>query len=99
LAAVVSTYCTAWHVPEEQVSFEPQVVPSGSFDQVVVLIAGLQTWQASAEFTSPEGYNTPPIKQSATHAPEEQTSPEAQEVPAGWFDQVVVLLAGVQTWQ
>jgi hypothetical protein len=38
-------------VPEEQVSFEPQDVPSGSLDQVVVLVVGVQTWQALPGFT------------------------------------------------
>jgi hypothetical protein len=51
LAAVVNTYCTAWQVPEEQTSFEPQLVPFGSFDQAVVLVAGVHTWQALPGFT------------------------------------------------
>jgi hypothetical protein len=48
---MVSTNCGAWQVPAEQVSFEPQDVPFGWFDQVVVLVVGAQTWQALAGFT------------------------------------------------
>jgi hypothetical protein len=39
------------------------------------------------------------MKQSATHAPDEQTSPVPHVVPFPAFVHVVVELAGAQTWQ
>jgi hypothetical protein len=39
------------------------------------------------------------MKQSDVHVPLLHTSPVAQPVPSGTLDQVVVEVAGVQTWQ
>ena len=85
--------------PALQTSPAAQLVPFGSLDQVVVDVAGAQTWQALAGFTVPAGMRTPPMKQSAVQAPLLHTSPAAQLVPLGSFDQVVVEVAGAHTWQ
>ncbi len=90
---------SATHAPLLHTSPEAQAVPLGSLDHVVVDVAGVQTWQAFAGFTVPPGMSTPPMKQSATHAPLLHTSPAAQAVPLGSLDHVVVDVAGVHTWQ
>src|SRR5580698_5926362 len=90
---------SAMHDPLLHTSPAAQLVPLGSLDQVVVEVAGVQTWQAFAGFTVPAGIRTPPMKQSATQAPLLQTSPLEQLVPFGWLDHVVVEVAGVQIWQ
>ena len=42
------------HAPALHTSFpESQLVPVGSFDQLEVNVAGVQTWQAFAELTVP----------------------------------------------
>src|ERR1700679_2838643 len=87
------------HAPLEHTSPDAHPVPSGSLDQVVVEVAAVQTWQAFAGLTVPAGMRVPPMKQSALHAPLEHTSPDAQPVPSGSLDQVVVEVAGAQTWQ
>jgi hypothetical protein len=87
---------SATQVPLLQTSPEAQLVPSASSDQVVVEVAGLQTWQAFAGFTVPSGKRTPPMKQSATQVPLLQTSPDAQLVPSGSSDHAAVEVAGVQ---
>jgi hypothetical protein len=87
------------HAPALQTCPLPQADPLGSFDQAVVDVAGAQTWQALTGFTVPLGKSVPPMKQSAAHAPLLQTCPLAHVAPLGSFDQVVVDVAGVQTWQ
>src|SRR5580704_10152149 len=87
------------HIPLLHTSPAAQLVPLGTLDQVVVEVAGVQTWQAFAGFTVPAGMSMPPMKQSAMHDPLLHTSPAAQLVPLGTLDQVVVEVAGVQTWQ
>jgi hypothetical protein len=43
------------HVPLLQIWPPPQLDPLGSFDQAVVDVAGVQTWQALTGFTVPLG--------------------------------------------
>ena len=41
------------HTPLVQISLLPHTVPLGAVDQVVVEVAGAQTWHGSAGFTAP----------------------------------------------
>jgi hypothetical protein len=87
-----------WQAYAWKQTFEPvQLVPFTTFDQAVVELAGIQTWQTFAGFRVPDAYSVPPMKQSAMQAPEEQTSPLPQLAPFAAFDHAVVELAGVQT--
>ena len=88
---------SATQAPAEQTSPLAQLAPFAALDHAVVELAGVQTWHAFDGFAVPDAYSVPPMKQSATQAPEEQTSPLAQLAPFAALDQVVVELAGVQT--
>ena len=102
---VVEEYVTppmsqsAAHAPLTQISPAPQLVPVVTFDHAVVDDAGVHTWQAFAGFTVVEEYVTPPISQSAAHAPLTQMTPDPQLAPVATFDQALVDDAGVHTWQ
>jgi hypothetical protein len=87
------------HLPALQTWPLPQPVPSGSLDQVVVDVPGVQISQGFAGSRVPAANSVPPMKQSATQTPLLQTSPTAQTVPSGSLDHAVVEVAGVQTWQ
>ena len=50
---------SATHVPELHTSPVAQLVPSGSLDQLIVEVAGVHSWQASAGFAPPDAYEVP----------------------------------------
>ncbi len=92
-------HAPAWHEYVWLQRFEPvQTVPLLAFDHVVVEIDGAQAWHAFAGFVAFAAYNLPPMKQSATHDPEEHTTPLPQLAPIVTLDHDVVELEGVQTW-
>src|ERR1700678_3499871 len=51
---------SAMQAPLLHTSPGAQLVPLGSFEYVVVEVAGVQTWQAFAGFTVPAGGGAPP---------------------------------------
>ena len=58
-------------------------VPSPRLVDVVVLLLGVQIWQALPGFTWPHEKNTPSTKQPATQAAPLHISPAPHDVPAG----------------
>lgn len=100
MAAVVSTTWAAWQTPAMQTSPEPQEVPSGAagFEQApVVALHVPAVWQRSSGVQT-MGFD--PAHAPAWHVSVSvQAFPSLQVVPLTAFDQVVVLVAGVQTWQ
>jgi hypothetical protein len=90
---------SALHAPLTHTSPLPQLVPVAAVDQFVVDDDGVHTWHAFAGFVAPAAYVVPEIRQTAWHAPLEQSSPAPQLVPRGALDHAVVEAPGVHTWQ
>jgi hypothetical protein len=83
-------------LPDEQVlpGPAPQLVPSATSVQFVVLVFG---WQLRHELLGSEAvemYGVPPIRHPKTHAPTTQNFLVPQLAPFARLVQVVVLVAG-----
>jgi hypothetical protein len=76
----------------------PQLEPMGWSLNVVVEMAGLQTWHGLRTFIVPDGNVALPMMQSSAHVPLLQTSPVPHGVPSASLVQAVLDVAGTQVW-
>ena len=88
-----------WQEPEWQICPEAHTVPSGVYDQAVVLVAGAHIWQTLPDFSAPAAKYWPPIQHPLTQEPVRQMSAAPQLAPSARLDHADTLVAGVHAWQ